>query len=49
MMKNNLAVIQQNLYPEKGVVREGTAEAHLWDAIEAIGNAINVLQPNPYK
>lgn len=49
MMKNNLAVIQQNLHPAKGVVREGTAEAHLWDAIEAIGNAINVLQPNPYK
>lgn len=48
MMKNNLAVLQQNLHPEKGVVKEEAAEAYLWDAIQALDNAINVLQPNPY-
>ena len=49
MLKNNLAVLQQNLHLEGVVVQEGTTEAHLWDAIEALNNAINNLQPNPYK
>jgi hypothetical protein len=48
MLKNNLAVLQQNLHPEKGVVKEEATEAYLWDAIQALDNAINVLQPNPY-
>jgi len=49
MLKNNLAVLQQNLHPETGVVQEDTTDAHLWDAIHALNRAIDALQPNPYK
>jgi len=48
-IRNQIAIIENQVETDSTLVQEGTLEAALWDAQEALGNVLSMIEPNPYK
>lgn len=48
-IRNQIAIIQYEVMTESELIQEGTIEAKFWDAQEALGNVLSMIEPNPYK
>lgn len=48
-IRNQIAIIENQVESDSTLVKEGTLEAALWDAQEALGNVLTMIEPNPYK
>lgn len=48
-IRNQIAIIENQVETDSTLVQEGTLEAALWDAQEALGNVLTMIEPNPYK
>jgi hypothetical protein len=48
-IRNQIAIIQNQVENDSTIVQEGTLDAALWDAQEALANVLTMIEPNPYK
>ena len=48
-LRSQIALIQNQIENDDIVVQEGTIDAYLWDAQQALGSIISIIEPNPYK
>ena len=47
-IRNQIAIIQNQVENDSTIVQEGTLDAALWNAQEALANVLTVIEPNPY-
>jgi len=48
-LRSHITFIQNQIENESLVVKEGTIDAYLWDAQQALSSIISMIEPNPYK
>ena len=48
-LRSQIALIQNHIENETLIVQEGSIDAYLWDAQQALGSIISIIEPNPYK
>ena len=48
-LRSQIALIQNHIENETLIVQEGSIDAYLWDAQQALGSIISMIEPNPYK
>jgi hypothetical protein len=47
-IRNQIAIIQNQVENDSTIVQEGTLDAALWNAQEALANVLTMIEPNPY-
>ena len=47
-IRNQIAIIQNHAENDSTLVQEGTLDAALWNAQEALANVLTMIEPNPY-
>jgi hypothetical protein len=48
-LRLQITFIQNQIENDNLIVQEGTIDAYLWDAQQALGSIISMIEPNPYK
>lgn len=48
-LRSQITFIQNQIENENLIVQEGTIDAYLWDAQQALYSIIAMIEPNPYK
>ena len=48
-LRSQITFIQNQIENDSLVIEEGTIDAYLWDAQQALGSIIAMIEPNPYK
>jgi hypothetical protein len=48
-LRSQISLIQNHIENETLIVQEGSIDAYLWDAQQALGSIISMIEPNPYK
>lgn len=46
-LRSHITFIQKQIENESLVVKEGTIDAYLWDAQQALYSIISMIEPNP--
>jgi len=47
-LRSQITLIQNHIENDTLIVQEGTIDAYLWDAQQALGQIISIIEPNPY-
>ena len=48
-LRSQITLIQNHIENDTIIVQEGSIDSYLWDAQQALGSIIAMIEPNPYK
>lgn len=48
-LRSHITLIQNKIENDELLIQEGSIDAYLWDAQQALGSIIAMIEPNPYK
>jgi len=48
-LRSHITLIQNQIENDELLIQEGSIDAYLWDAQQALGSIIAMIEPNPYK